>query len=358
MTARELMARNQRKANTIVFLGFALFVGCAWLAQLNVLPMAPLMVMLPGAILFEVSVHSVRLFNLRCLQCGAAWESMVVNERNFRYCPACGYDLNIVIDQEPEKMQTTADRLFLKHHQSASTKREEIDGSLPRLWRGKILVPFLILAVTGLILSLIVHIYGSLGLAQPFGEIAWTLHVGIFVVMIPEISVERFLRRGFRQQSHSSWAVLLRGCPTWMRILTSGLGVYAITNFITFLLAAARLPPGLGGAPPPIVFRGFSGHWMVFYSSAAAVLYSAWVVGRCDPARIVQTIIGFCPLPHTVNCVALALLTMMYRNVHLQMKDKLRLMGSGIVSVKEIAPVAVFPWRPVVPQDSVRPSAS
>jgi hypothetical protein len=90
------------------------------------------------------------------------------------------------------------------------------------------------------------------------------------------------LGKGFKEQP--GWDVALRGCPDWMRVLTYGFGVYAITNFITFALAA---PPGAAfGAPaPPIVFRGFSGHWMAFYSAAAAILYSAWVVNKHDPAR-------------------------------------------------------------------------
>jgi hypothetical protein len=32
-----------------------------------------------------------------------------------------------------------------------------------------------------------------------------------------------------------------------------------------------------GANPPPVVWRGFSGHWMAFYSAALAILYSAAV---------------------------------------------------------------------------------
>jgi CubicO group peptidase (beta-lactamase class C family) len=48
---------------------------------------------------------------------------------------------------------------------------------------------------------------------------------------------------------------------------------YAIVNFLFFMTKA---PSGGGGAnPPAVVWRGFSGHWMAFYSAALAILYSA-----------------------------------------------------------------------------------
>jgi len=50
-------------------------------------------------------------------------------------------------------------------------------------------------------------------------------------------------------------------------------GGYAMLNFLLFMTKA---PPGDGGAnPPAVVWRGFSGHWMAFYTAALAILYSA-----------------------------------------------------------------------------------
>jgi hypothetical protein len=70
-----------------------------------------------------------------------------------------------------------------------------------------------------------------------------------------------------------------------MRWLTIAFFWYAIVNFILFIAVAP--PRGARGAAnaPPEVFRGFSGHWMAFYSAAAATLYSAIVVSRSDPTR-------------------------------------------------------------------------
>jgi len=53
-----------------------------------------------------------------------------------------------------------------------------------------------------------------------------------------------------------------------------------------------------GANPPAMVWRGFSGHWMVFYLSALAILYSAarQTAGtrRCINGHPVQARANFC----------------------------------------------------------------
>lgn len=146
-----------------------------------------------------------------------------------------------------------------------------------------LLIPFLVLSVIGLVLSLIAHTAALLGLPQPLGPAAWGLHVGIFVVWLPTLIVFNWLVGDFKRKDF--WKAALRGCPKWMRWLTYGFFGYAIVNFLLFL-AVAPLKGAEGGAnTPPEVFRGFSGHWIAFYSAAAAILYSGIVVSRLDPAR-------------------------------------------------------------------------
>lgn len=146
-----------------------------------------------------------------------------------------------------------------------------------------LLSPFICLAVLGLILSLIAHSCALLELPQPWGNAAWGLHLGVFVVWLPAILVANTLVKDFKQKDFGKAA--LRGCPTWLRWLTGGFFVYAAINFITFLPVAPAGPRVVGAPAPPVVFRGFSGHWMAFYSAAAAILYSAVVVSKHDPVR-------------------------------------------------------------------------
>jgi hypothetical protein len=79
-----------------------------------------------------------------------------------------------------------------------------------------------------------------------------------------------------------TWKAALRGCPPWMRDMVYGFFGYAFLNFAIFIIAATK---GGSGPMPPAVVRGFSGHWMVFYSAAAAVLCSATHVNERDQGR-------------------------------------------------------------------------
>jgi hypothetical protein len=155
-----------------------------------------------------------------------------------------------------------------------------------------LLIPFLLLSVLGLVLSLIAHTAALLGLPQPLGPAAWGLHVGIFVVWLPAVLVSNRLVGDFKQKDF--WKAALRGCPDWMRRLTYGFVAYAVVNFVLFIAIAPAQGGGGGVNAPPAVFRGFSGHWMAFYSAAAAILYSAIAVAKLDPARR-------CPNGHPVS---------------------------------------------------------
>jgi len=56
------------------------------------------------------------------------------------------------------------------------------------------------------------------------------------------------------------------------------LSLYALAGYavLIFMLFMLRLPASTWKSNPPVAeWRGFSGHWMVFYSVALAILYSA-----------------------------------------------------------------------------------
>jgi hypothetical protein len=145
-----------------------------------------------------------------------------------------------------------------------------------------LLIPFIALAFLGLILSLVSHCCGLLGIAQPLGEVTWCLHLGIFVVWLPAMMVEQSPVKDFKQKD--DWKACLPGCPAWLRWMTAAFGTHAILNFIICLAVVQAAPPVAGAPAHPVVFAMFSGHWMAFYSAEAATLYSYLVVRRVDPA--------------------------------------------------------------------------
>lgn len=149
------------------------------------------------------------------------------------------------------------------------------------------------LAAAGLVLSSVVHLYALAGKENPFGGLAWGLHVGIFVVWLPAVLAIRDLTKDFKQKD--VWKAALRGCPAWMTRLTYFFLAYAFVNFFLFLYLEHT---GAETAPKEIAtFRGFSGHWMAFYSAAMSILYSATQVKRFDSARR-------CPHGHAVSPAA------------------------------------------------------
>lgn len=159
-------------------------------------------------------------------------------------------------------------------------------------WLKPLLSVFEGLAWIGLILSIVSHLAALLGTQGPLGNYAWLLHIGIFVVWLPTVLVASRMGADFKNKD--LWKAVLRGCPRWMQYMVYGFFGYAFLNFAIFLATA---PKGGSGPMPPVMVRGFSGHWMAFYSTAAAVLYSATHVSDRDKGRR-------CANGHTVGPLA------------------------------------------------------
>src|SRR4051812_37949706 len=105
-----------------------------------------------------------------------------------------------------------------------------VRGATMALWA----LPFLALAVAGLVLSLIAHVSAILGQPQPMGAAAWALHVGIFVVWPPALIASRRLAADPKRKDYGR--VDLRGCPRWVGWMTAGFFAYAVVNFLLFIV--------------------------------------------------------------------------------------------------------------------------
>src|ERR1051325_9293223 len=117
-----------------------------------------------------------------------------------------------------------------------------------------ILLPFLALALVGLILSVAAHIAAIAGAPIPFGKGVFALHVGIFVVWLPTVLVS--IRRTRGAHRRHNWKVALVGCPKWMRTALKILIGYAILNFVIFMATNVSHPKP-GGDTPRQAVRGF-----------------------------------------------------------------------------------------------------
>lgn len=136
-----------------------------------------------------------------------------------------------------------------------------------------ILYTFMVLAACGLALSIAAHVMALAGVPIPGGGLVWVLQLGIFVVWIPAVLASLKMTRHVNRKDF--WKVALAGCPEWMRRSLYVLFGYAILNFILFFATTAGLPgQNRKNTSALAEVRGFSGHWMVFYGAAFAVLYS------------------------------------------------------------------------------------
>ena len=130
---------------------------------------------------------------------------------------------------------------------------------------------FICLSAIGLLVSLWIHLGAVMGRRVAPEAFLWVLGVGIFIVWLPAVLVAQRLVGATNRKDF--WKVVLKGSPDWVRYMLYAFFAYAFVNFLFFMTKA---PTGGGGAnPPAVVWRGFSGHWMAFYSAALAILYSA-----------------------------------------------------------------------------------
>ena len=176
---------------------------------------------------------------------------------------------------------------------SVSGDRGWVEKSL----MNQLLPPVSILAATGLLLSVIVHIYAFLGQQVPFGNLAYGLHVGLFIVWFPAASVGKLLSKDFKQSE--LFQAMLRGCPIWMKRMPYLFFLYGAINMIWIISTGQATKCGdIGNEIQQ--YRLFSGFWMVFYSAAFSVLYSASQTEildkerRCRNGHVVSPSARFC----------------------------------------------------------------
>jgi hypothetical protein len=154
---------------------------------------------------------------------------------------------------------------------------------------------FIGLSAVGFMLSLWVHFGAVAGRRVAPAPLFWILHLGIFVVWFPAVMAGQ--RQAGNLKRKDFWKVVLKGSPNWVRYLVYGFLGYAVLNFMYFFF---QPPTGNddGANPPALVWRGFSGHWMVFYLAALAILYSAARQHsqsfRCVNGHAVQASAAFC----------------------------------------------------------------
>lgn len=150
-----------------------------------------------------------------------------------------------------------------------SSNDESVTRTAIPEWLRPFIWVFVWLSAIGLLISLCVHIGALMGRGVP--STFWVLHVGIFVVWFPAVVVAQRLVGNTNRKDF--WKVVLKGAPDWVRYMMYFLFAYEFVNFMISMGQSSS--GGRHTTSSAADWRGFSGLWMVFYSAALAILYSA-----------------------------------------------------------------------------------
>jgi hypothetical protein len=201
------------------------------------------------------------------------------------HCNSTSPSSSVLLEPDIERL--------LQNRAPASTESFGEANSVPQ-WIRPFLWFFICFSAIGLVVSLWVHLGAVMGRRVAPEAFFFILHVGIFVVWIPAVLVAQRLVGNVNRKD--LWKVVLKDSPGWMRYMVYGFFGYAIVNFLLFMTKA---PSGGSGNPPAVVWRGFSGHWMAFYSAALAMLYAAARTEdtnlRCANGHLASSNAIYCP---------------------------------------------------------------
>jgi len=156
----------------------------------------------------------------------------------------------------------------LQNRSSSGDAQSVTRTAIPE-WLRPFIWVFVWLSGIGLLVSLWVHVGALMGRGVP--SVFWVLHVGIFVVWFPAVLVAQRLVGNANRKDF--WKVVLKGAPDWVRYMMYALFAY---EFVNFMISMGQSSSGIRHATTSAAdLRVFSGMWMVFYSAALAILYSA-----------------------------------------------------------------------------------
>jgi len=159
---------------------------------------------------------------------------------------------------------------------------------------------FWFIALSGLVLGFIIHIISLLGIYVGEYFPIWLLHLGIFVVWIPAVIELKkdpalFDRKALmNKEPFYFFKAILKDVPKFVPVLCIVLFIYTGFNFALFIFSSLEGSPDIIDGKYVLEnhgtlirelseveyfklraneIRGFSGHWMVFYSLSMGILW-------------------------------------------------------------------------------------
>ena len=153
--------------------------------------------------------------------------------------------------------------------QAPAAVLEATEAANVSLFRKVLAYPFMALAAAGFCLSVYVHLGSLLGKIVLPESWFTVMQVGVFVAFFPALLL--LPKQKIRRRSD------VPSTPGFLGSLMIATLAYALANFAIFMVTLARHH---NQTTRLMEWRGFSGHWMLFYSWSFAFLYAA-----AHPAR-------------------------------------------------------------------------
>ena len=122
-----------------------------------------------------------------------------------------------------------------------------------------------LVAAIGFVASVGCHLMAWLQMEPAGGKWVFILHVGILVLWFPLVMMAN---RTMPKPGRGNVDHLLAELPKWAGRVVSALFFYALLNFAYFIYCTQEYPKNK--VPFSLELRGFSGHWIMFYSAAWA----------------------------------------------------------------------------------------
>ena len=195
---------------------------------------------------------------------------------------------NVLVHVDPEKPKRSG--LLARDVASVVSERGAVpEGALPPApplkvspGRKLLAVPFAAIALAGFVAAVAINVAGWMGKIIFPSFMFATMHIGVFIVFLPAILLGARRRKGY---SLNSGLQVGAQWPTWAKRFALIVFVYAIANFGFFLVQAGNQKKH--GPITALMWRGFSGHWMVFYLFSLGLLYAV-ITAPSDKARCVN----------------------------------------------------------------------
>jgi len=128
--------------------------------------------------------------------------------------------------------------------------------------------PLLFICYVGIAASVAIHLLVlMLGRTIP-SVLVFTLHLGIFLVALPTLGMQRLAKRPFPKAfGRTFWSAV----PRWLRNLSWVAFAYFVVVFLWYNFTHAGAGPRASGFSPDLLVM-FSAGWLSFYAVLAAAL--------------------------------------------------------------------------------------